>query len=435
MIHGLFIHGNADMKRRNFLQMGALGAFGLNLADVLRLQASTGKPSVEGTAKSVIHIYLPGGSTHHETWDPKYLAPAEYRGPLGSVKTSIPGIRFSENLVKTAKVADKMTIIRSMTHRESAHERGTHSMMTGYQPSPSLEYPSMGSVTAHEFGARNNLPAYVAIPSEARSGGSGYLSNAYSPFSIGSNPESPNFKVRDLNLPTDVDTDRFKNRKSMLDIVDSNFKKHEKVSDHMRAMDTFYDKAYDIISSPKARAAFDLNQEPDKVKEQYGLNAAGQRFLLARRLVEAGTRFVTVTYGGWDHHTNIKDNVTRQLQPFDQAYAQLLIDLEQRGLLDSTLVVVSSEFGRTPKINANAGRDHWPGVFSITMAGGGVKRGFVYGKSDPNGSEVEEDPFVNDVYSATIFHLLGIDPDKDLFAPGSRPIKVAYAKPEMSILA
>ena len=180
------------MKRRNFLQMGALGAFGLNLADVLRLQASTGKPSVEGTAKSVIHIYLPGGSTHHETWDPKYLAPAEYRGPLGSVKTSIPGIRFSENLVKTAKVADKMTIIRSMTHRESAHERGTHSMMTGYQPSPSLEYPSMGSVTAHEFGARNNLPAYVAIPSEARAGGSGYLSNAYSPFSIGSNPESPN---------------------------------------------------------------------------------------------------------------------------------------------------------------------------------------------------------------------------------------------------
>ena len=203
----------------------------------------------------------------------------------------------------------------------------------------------------------------------------------------------------------------------------------------MRAMDTFYDKAYDIISSPKARAAFDLNKETDKVREQYGLNAAGQRFLLARRLVEAGTRFVTVTYGGWDHHTNIKDNVTRQLQPFDQAYAQLLTDLDQRGLLDSTLVVVSSEFGRTPKINANAGRDHWPGVFSITMAGGGVKRGFVYGKSDPNGSEVEEDPFTNDVYSATIFHLLGIDPDKDLFAPGARPIKVAYAKPEMSLLA
>ena len=201
-------------------------------------------------------------------------------------------------------------------------------------------------------------------------------------------------------------------------------------------MNTFYDKAYSLISSDGARAAFDLNKETKKMKEAYGLNSAGQRFLLARRLVEAGTRFVTVTYGGWDHHNNIKDNITRQLQPFDQAYAQLITDLDQRGLLDSTLVIVSSEFGRTPKINATAGRDHWPKVFSIAMAGGGIKRGYVHGMSDPTGSEPEEDPFTNDTMAATVFHLLGIDPDKDLMASGNRPIKIAYnSKPEELILA
>ena len=427
---------NIDMNRRNFLQIGGLGAFGVNLFDTLQAQGSQGKAAVEGKAKSVIHIYLPGGSAHQETWDPKYLSPAEYRGPLGTVDTSIIGHKFSENLRQTAKIADKITVIRSMTHGEAAHERGTHSMITGYKPSPALEYPSMGSVTSHEFGGRNNLPAYIAIPKAVQKGGPGYLSNAYSPFSIGANPESANFKVRDLALPTDIDVERFGQRQKMRTIVDTHFNAHSKISDQMRAMNTFYDKAYSLISSDGARAAFDLNKETKKTKEAYGLNSAGQRFLLARRLVEAGTRFVTVTYGGWDHHNNIKDNITRQLQPFDQAYAQLITDLDQRGLLDSTLVIVSSEFGRTPKINATAGRDHWPKVFSIAMAGGGIKRGYVHGMSDPTGSEPEEDPFTNDTMAATVFHLLGIDPDKDLMASGNRPIKIAYnSKPEELILA
>ena len=409
------------MNRREFIEIGAVSAFGLSVVD-LDAAKELWTPSKEGKAKNIINIYLNGGMAHQESFDPKYLSAAEYRGPLGTVKTKT-GERFSENLKHTAKVADKITVIRSMTHGEAAHERGTHNMMTGWRPSPAITYPSFGSVVSKEFGSRKDLPPYVAVPNPFRSSGSGYLSFKYGPFGLGSNPESPDFSVRDLKLPSGMDANRFASRKKIREIVDARFSKLEK-NDQLDAMDSFYLKAYDLISSPKARAAFEIDKEPADLRAAYGMNSAGQRLLMARRLVEAGVRFVTLTYGGWDHHTNIKDNITRNLEPFDKAYATLITDLSQRGMLDDTLVLVTTEFGRTPKINSNAGRDHWPQVFSIAMAGGGVKEGYIHGTSDPTGSFPEDDPFTVDNYAATVYSLIGIDPRKELMADWGRPIRV-----------
>jgi hypothetical protein len=407
-------------SRREFMHVGFLGALGLTAGDVLRLQAESGPAAKEGKAKSVINIYLPGGSAHQESWDPKHLAPIEYRGPMGVVKTKLDGVYFSENMKRSAEIADKITVVRSMTHGEAAHERGTHNMMTGNRPSPALEYPSIGAVVSHEFGPRNNLPAYVAIPSVSGYGGTGYLGSAYGAFSLGSDPASGGFKVRDLTLPGGIDAKRFEQRRSMREVVDAHFSKVEK-ADVLDGMDSFYQRAYSMISSEKARAAFDIEAEKSELRDQYGRNSAGQRMILARRLVEAGVRFVSLTYGGWDHHDNIRNANNNQMPPFDQAFAMLVKDLDQRGMLDSTLVMITSEFGRTPKINGTAGRDHWPKVFSVVFAGGGVKRGYIHGASDPTGAEPDNSPFTVANYAATVFSLMGIDPEKRLMSPGGRP--------------
>ena len=416
------------LGRRGFLSVGTIGALGISLADVLRMEKAKADiknyASREGTAKSVIYIYLPGGAAHQETFDPKPFAPVEYRGPMGSIETSIPGVRLGEMLPHTAKVVDKIAICRSMTHGEAAHERGTHNMFTGYRPSPALQYPSMGSVVAHEFGPRNNLPPYVCIPNQPNEfAGTGYLSSSYAGFSLGSDPADKNFQVRDLSLPGGVDAGRFDNRRRMLDVVNGYFRETEK-SDSLDALDTFDDRAYSMISSQQAREAFDMAKEPDAIKDEYGRNQAGMRMLLARRLVEAGVRFVTLTYGGWDMHDNIQNGIKNQVPALDQGFATLIRDLDRRGLLSSTLVCIGSEFGRTPKINNLAGRDHWPKVFSVVMAGGGIKQGIVYGSSNATASEPEDDPLTVEDWATTIYDRLGIVADKELMAPGDRPIEI-----------
>jgi hypothetical protein len=402
------------MQKRHFL----FGLSTLTLPSLLKAQYGAKKAK----AKNVINIFLPGGIAAQEFLDPKSLAPSEYRGPFGSVKTNVSGIEIGEKFQKLSKVADKFSIIRSMTHGEAAHERGVHSMMTGYKPSPALVYPSMGSVVSVELGGRNKLPAYVSVPNALENGGSGYLSSKYNPFSLGSDPISPSFKVRDLN--SDVDAQRFNRRKNILEAVDSKFK-NEVNSDNVSAIDSFYSQAYDLISSESAKLAFDISKEDQKTKEMYGLTTAGQRLLISRRLIEAGVRFLTVSYGGWDMHDNIKNGFEKQAPEFDQALAALLSDLSDRGLLDETVVVVTSEFGRTPKINNTAGRDHWPRVFSTLIAGGGVKNGQIYGTSDSLGGEVDENPVSPSDLSATIFSLLGIDPEKQFMTPDLRPIFIS----------
>ena len=413
-------------SRRGFLTVGTFG-FGLTLADFFRLRARADQKSyaaITAKADSIIHIFLPGGIAHQETFDPKPYAPIEYRGELGVVPTKIPGEVFSETLPKTAQIADKIAVIRSFTHGEAAHERGTHNMFTGYKPSPALQFPSMGSVVSHEYGPKNNLPPYVCIPSQPNVyAGTGYLSSAFSPFSLGADPAAGGFRVQDLNLPGGIDDSRFATRRSVLQAVDEHFHAKEK-ADGLTAMDTFYDRAYSLISSQKAREAFNIDAEPAPIRDEYGRNEAGQRMLMARRLVEAGVRFVVLQYGGWDMHNQIAPGMRGSMPAFDQAYATLITDLERRGLLDRTLVMVSSEFGRTPKINATAGRDHWPKVFSVALAGGGIKKGFIMGASNSTASEPERDPVGPEDLATTLYNQLGIVADKELMAPGNRPIEI-----------
>ena len=301
-IHGTWRDDPAHFQRptrRGFLQIGMIGGLGLTLGDFFRMQAASGAQKFyatrEGAAKSIIHIFLPGGMSAQETFDPKPYAPVEYRGPVGSIDTVIPGVKFGDPLPDTAKIADKITVIRSMAHGEAAHERGTHNMFTGYRPSPAVSYPSFGSVVSHEFGPRKNLPPYVCIPGQPNEfAGSGYLSSAYGPFSLGSVPEAGDFKVRDLALPEGVTDEHFTNRRTMLEAVDGHFRLLEN-SDKLDAMDTFYNRAYALISSKQAREAFNIDAEPGGLRDRYGRNAAGQRMLLARRLAEAGVRFISLT--------------------------------------------------------------------------------------------------------------------------------------------
>ncbi len=419
-------------KRRDFLHVGWLAGVGMTLGDFLKLEAQAAESPeqrVAPKAKNVIHIYLQGGFAHMDSFDPKPDAPVEYRGILGTVPTTVPGVRFSSHMVETAKVADKITVVRSMTHTEVDHSRGEHSMFTGYRPSPALVYPSMGSVVAHELGPRGAMPPYVVVPNAGSQFlGSGYLSNAYGPFALGGDPARQGFKVRDLGMAEGIDDERFERRKSWKALVDNHFASMER-DDKLATMDSFYTRAYDLLASKESKEAFSLEGESEATKKLYGMEPtasiirprAGASFLTARRLVEAGTRFVTVTYGAWDTHAYHYRGIEQQLPDLDRAYAGLINDLDQRGMLDSTLVLVTSEFGRTPRVNAGGGRDHWPRVFSIVMAGGGVKRGTVYGASDALAAEPADKALGIEDYSTTLYHLLGIDAKKQLMSPGDRP--------------
>jgi hypothetical protein len=413
--------------RREFLRVGVVGALGLSLGDFLRLESRADQKwyeSKEGQAKGVIQIVLPGGMAHQESWDPKPEAPLEFRGPFAVAKTNLKGVVFSENFTQLARVADKMTVIRSIAGKEADHGRASYAMFTGYRRSPAIDHPSLGAVVSHELGSRKNLPPYVAIPNATEYAGTGYLGSEFGPFGIGSDPGRPGYQVRDLMLPPGVDDQRFGKRQRIRDTIDAHFRTVAKKAEALGAMDEFYQRAYAMISSPAAREAFDISRESLSTKEIYGQSEAGLRFLLARRLIEAGVRFVTVSYGGWDHHAGIENAMRRQGPVLDQALAGLIRDLDERGMLDSTLVLVTSEFGRTPKVNATAGRDHYPRVYSLAAAGGGFKRGLVYGSSNATASEPEEHPIRIEDVLTTVYHQIGINADKELMAPGARPIEI-----------
>lgn len=414
-------HGYHRMSatRRDFLKVGVIGGLGLTLGDYFRLADAQAQSAAK--AESCIFIFCAGGMSHVDTFDPKPYSPIEYRGELGFVQTNT-GETFGATMAKMAQVADKLTVLRSVTHGEAAHERGTHNMLTGYRPSPAIVYPSMGSVVSHEFGPRNDMPAYIAIPGAGDPFmGTGYLSSAYGPFSVGGEPVNDGFQVRDLNLTGGVTPERMEGRKTLLAAVDNHFRSLEK-SDVLDAMDSYYQRAYALISSQSAREAFNIAAEPAEMRDMYGRTAMGQRLLLARRLVEAGARFVTVVDGGYDMHTNIKAGMRGIGPALDQGVAALIADMASRGLLEKTLVVLTSEFGRTVRINKDGGRDHWPKAFSVVMAGGGVKGGLIHGATDAYGSEPTKDPVGPADISATIYNRLGIDITKKLMSDGNRPI-------------
>ncbi|TWU16572.1 DUF1501 domain-containing protein [Allorhodopirellula heiligendammensis] len=427
----MLCHGNPLTRsglfgRRGFLMAGAAGGLGLSLPDLLMRQAAAEMKQydfIKARAKSVIHVFLPGGLAQQESFDPKPYSPLEYRGELGTTKTNT-GEVVCNSIPKLAQQADKYCVIRSMTHGEAAHERGTHNMFTGYKPSPALQYPSFGAVVSHEYGPRDNMPAYICIPNIPNEfAGTGYLPSSYGGFALGADPARDDFQVRDLNLAGGVDAERFVRRKAALEQINQRFVSTTS-ADNVGAMNTFYERAYDLLDTPAAKEAFDLSKEDPKMRDRYGRNQAGARMLMARRLVEAGSRLVTLTYGGWDMHTDLTGGMQRLMPALDQGLSVLLEDLSERGMLDETLVMVTSEFGRTPKINSDAGRDHWPKVFSVMLAGGGIKGGMIHGASDATATEPELDPVSPADLASTMYHLLGIVSDKELMAPGGRPIEI-----------
>lgn len=421
--------GFQSMSRRDALRIGSL-AGGLSLGQMLKLEAAQKDyKTVEGPAKSVIQIRLGGGVAAQESWNPKPESPLEYRGPFGVNKTPIPGIVLGELMPETAKIADKLTVVRSVVGKIPDHGQAMYHVLRGYPMTPALKHPTIGTVVNHEFEPRSALPTYIALGNAQDE--TGYLGAQYGPFTTGADPANDHFQIRDLTLPNGLDLATFESRKRVREAVNAEFRKLESSQAPLDTMDAYYQKAYDMISSPEVRDAFDLSEESDKVKEAYGKgmfdragSQAGMRMLMARRLVESGVRFVSMNYGEWDHHSAIKTAFELNMPAFDHAFAALIRDLDDRGLLDSTLVWVVSEMGRTPKVNQVAGRDHWSRVFSLGMAGGGLKRGAFYGDSDATSSDVASDGVPLADLHTTLYKLIGINADKELMADGARPMEI-----------
>jgi hypothetical protein len=412
--------------------------FGASLVDMLRLRAKAalgsgagaGRPYVRPT--SCILIWMDGGPTHYETFDPKPDAPKEIRGEYEPIATKVPGVFFSRHMKRLAAIADKLTIVRSIQHNQGNHGAGNHYMMTGAPTRMPVGcgafvsfHPSLGSVTAYERGASGGLPAYFSMPNMSRSGGPNFLGAKYAPFVVSDNPNGSEFRVRDVAIPRGLEGNRFSDRRELRKQVDRLPRiTDEAAGDPVAAFDEYYEQGYDLVTSKEAQRAFDIHSEPDAVRDAYGRTSFGQRALLARRLVEFGVPFVTLYEGGWDHHVDIFKSLNQKLPPFEAAVAALIEDLEQRGLLDTTLVVALGEFGRTPKINDRGGRDHWSNAMSVMFAGCGTPRGLVIGATDRNGFAASERILTPENFAATIYLKLGIDPDKILYTPQGRPTHI-----------
>jgi hypothetical protein len=416
------------VSRRDFLRVGGLSLGGLTLADLLRAEAAQASGTGRARAKNVLLVFLGGGQTHHDTFDPKPEAPEEIRGKYGTLPTRLAGIRYSDQMPHLAQCSDLYALVRSQVSGNDHHETSTQWMLTGNQgTAQGGDFPSIGAVVTHETKPLNTLPPYVAIPRNAsftwELGKAAWLGEQYESFKTG-DPAQKDWKVTNLGLQADVNVERLGRRKGLLDAIDSLARRVDGSQD-LRSMDSFYRRAAEMVLSEEARAAFDLSKEPDGVKEAYGTQERfGMQALLARRLVEANVRFVFLNYGGWDHHAKIFESCDRMLRPFDQAMAALIRDLRDRGLLKETLVAIYGEFGRTSKINKDAGRDHWGHAGSMIFVGAGVRGGQVIGETDERGEYVTERPVRPAEVAATIYDALGVDYHKELLTPSGRPVRI-----------
>lgn len=428
------------VTRRDFLQVGALGAVGLSLTDLMAAQAA-GALAPAARERSAIMIFNLGAPSQLDTWDMKPEAPAEIRGPFQPIATNVPGIQISEILPQMARHADKFSLVRSCYHTAAAvHDTGHQMMQTGRLFTGGINTPHAGCALAYLKGRRGDLPAHVVLPEPmGRTGGNlphgqdaGFLGKAYDPLSLNADPSQPNFKAPDMLPPAEIGEARLERRRRMRSIVDETVKNFE-ASDSAQLLDSNFQAAFRLMTSPQARAAFDLSQESPAVRERYGMTRFGQSCLLARRLIEAGVRFVTVNTFitvfdeiTWDIHgskpfTSIAGMKDIVAPLYDQAYSALLEDLTQRGLLDDTLVCNLAEFGRTPKVNPAGGRDHWPQCWTVHFAGGGVRGGQVIGRSDPIGAVPAERPVDPSEIVATIYRSLGLNLETKLPGPQGRP--------------
>jgi hypothetical protein len=413
-----------SVSRRQFLQIGGLSALGLTLPTFLKARAASNR-----TAVNCILLWMQGGPSHIDMFDPKPEAPAEIRGEFSVIDTNLPGVKISEHLPRLAKQLDKYSILRGANPQNGSHGVADHLMMSGHKFNPSLPFPCYGSVISKERGYRNGMLPFVQLGRNVdrrfNGGIAGILGDQFNPFEIGDDPNQATFKVRDLSLPT-ADAGRLQRRHDMLTQLEQYQRDVEaSASGSVQARDVFYEKAFGLITSPVAKKAFDLNQEPDKLRDDYGRNTFGQYCLLARRLLESGVHFVTVTDGGWDtHQNNFKSLKERKLPVLDQAYAALLKDLSTRGMLEDTVVVWMGDFGRTPKVNSSAGRDHWATAGTVCMGGGGVKMGEIVGRTNALAEFVVDTPVTPQDVAATIYHALGVPLDTWYRAQDGRPIQL-----------
>lgn len=429
--------------RRSFLKAGVLGATGLSLANLLRHEARAEQSSTPARKPSIIILWMRGGPSHIDMWDPKPDAPIEYRGEFGVKPTTVPGVTLSDMLPMCGAAMDKWSIIRSLYHNDAGHSSGDQICFTGYPSGPNPDeniYPSCGSIVARQLGHENKqLPPYVMIPRLVPGAGSAYLGVAYKAFETNADPAQPGpFKLPNFDLPQGLTVERLGERRQLLNSFDQ-IRRDVDQTGQMDALDRFNQQAWDILTTPAARDAFDLDKEPDPIRERYGFMPAfdpkasnrcgapawSQRILLARRLVEAGVRLVTVDLRWWDTHVKGFESLRLGFLPrFDRAYSALIEDLDARGLLSSTMVIAWGEFGRTPKVNADAGRDHYPNVFSAALAGGPIVGGRVVGESDAKGALPKTNPKTPQDVLATMYRHLGIDAEQFYLNASGRRISI-----------
>ena len=425
----------AGIARRDFIQLGVGGVLGLGMSDLIRLRAEAARAVGKASPDQVncILVGLDGGPTHYEMFDPKPDAPSDVRGKFDPIPTTVPGVQFCETVPRLAKTLDKMAVIRSICHKDPNHGGGNHYMMTG-APTPvpvncgsSVSFhPSFGSMVSHLRGINDGLPAYATLPRKSRSAGPHFLGGQHAPFVIDGDPNRKGYRVRDVVLPKSISegraNTRFKLRESldrMLRITDA------AAADPSVDFDSFYQQGIDLISSPEAQAAFDVEMEPAEVRDRYGRNDFGQRLLLARRLTGVGVSFVTVYNGGWDHHSKIfEDGFKKKITMVDTGISALINDLYGRGQLDNTLVLMLGEFGRTPKINKDGGRDHWPHAMSVLVAGAGVPPGQIIGSTDVKGYYAAENIYSPEDFACSLYTKMGIDPHKILHTNTGRPLPI-----------
>ena len=422
------IHTDCErFHRRDFLKVGTAGFLGLSLADFLRGEAQATMKARTGKAKSVIMVWLAGGPATIDMWDLKPDAPEGIRGEFKPIETSAPGVWISEYLPKMASVMHETTLVRSLNHPIPAHGPGTVYMTTGNKPTPALQYPALGSLAAKLLDTPKGVPPYVTFTGlrNGTAGGAGYLGTAYTPFEVEGLGGRGQLRVRGLTLPQGFALTDLDNREGLLNKLDHHFRSVDKSSDLAAGLDKFQQEALDILRSDRTKKAFDLNQESEVLREKYGKDAFGQSALASRRLIESGVRFVTIGTGGWDtHNQNFQALKTRNLPALDRTLSTLISDLAEHGLLDSTIVYCAGEFGRTPKVNKTAGRDHWSRSMAVLLAGGGFKKGFVHGSTTSDGMAPQTDACTPDDVAATIFQQLGLDAHSELQTSTGRPIQL-----------
>ena len=425
----------AGLTRRDALRVGA-GAFGLTLESLLRRQAAATEKGIDNRRDdvSLIVLFLKGGLSTIDTLDMKPHAPSEFRGEFDPIATNVPGIEVCNHLPHLSRVADKFALLRSFTHTDSNHGPADHWMLTGYAPragfNPSLkpnnQFPSLGSIVAKSLGPRGSVPPYVCLPRMHSSCGPAYLGPTAAPFVVEADPNAPDFSVPDLLPPLTVDAGRLGSRRDLLQTVDRFARSEEaKANAAANTTRTFREKAFSLMASPQTKAAFDIGLEPDKLRDEYGRHSLGQSLLMSRRLVEAGVRCVTIDHTNWDTHYDNFNTLKNDLLPhLDSGLSALLRDLHDRSLNQKTLVVVMGEFGRTPRVNKDAGRDHWGPSNCILLSGGGVRGGLVLGETNAHGEKPVGDTTGPADLAATICHCLGINPDNEFHTPEGRPVKI-----------